>query len=275
MPKRLLAYSALFLAIFLLAVNPALAPDDGALTGVPPFIFGEHLVYKIEWDPPWYMFFLPTIEAGEAELLLTRDSEYNQKKALKLTLKGRSSGMLAKIMGMKVEDEFVFYTEPDTLCTLASAQKVREGKRKRQINVEYLRETRQLHIREIDEAVTPPKLRKNAMKDNIPACLHDPLSALYLFRLSRISLNQSQVYVIGNDDKIQEVKTFVEQKEKINTSFGKIYAWRVQTTALKEELFRARGQFKIWISADEKRLPLQFEAKVPLGRVIGKLKSSK
>ena len=35
-----------------------------------PFAVGEKLVYRVEWSPPWYLFFLPTMEAGEAELTL-------------------------------------------------------------------------------------------------------------------------------------------------------------------------------------------------------------
>ena len=37
-------------------------------------------------------------------------------------------------------------------------------------------------------------------------------------------------------------------------------------------LFKEGGQFKIWFSADEKKVPVQFEVKVKLGRVFGELK---
>ena len=39
------------------------------------------------------------------------------------------------------------------------SKKVREGKRKRQIDVDYLPDTRQLHLRELDESVDPAVLK--------------------------------------------------------------------------------------------------------------------
>ena len=39
---------------------PALSAD--------PYSLGERLVYIVKWDPPWYLFFLPSMEAGEIDL---------------------------------------------------------------------------------------------------------------------------------------------------------------------------------------------------------------
>jgi hypothetical protein len=250
---------------------------DGKLENAPlaqtsPFSLGERLVYTIKWDPPWYLFFLPAMEAGEADLQLVGPSDYKNKKALKISLKGRSSGALTKLAGMKIEDTFVFYAEPETFCTLAMSSRISEGKRKRQIDVEYLRETHQLHFREMDEAVVPPKLKKDVFKDGIPSCVHDPFSALYFYRQSQLSIDHVQKLIIGDNDKIKEIQTRVEKKEVLETVIGKVPAWRIQTVALMGGLFKEGGQFMIWLSADERKLPLQFEVKVRLGRVLGKLK---
>jgi hypothetical protein len=233
----------------------------------------ERLVYKIQWDPPWYLFFLPRMDAGDVSVSLTENAEYNGRKASKIVMTATSSGALVRFSGMKVEDEFVFYTEPETLCTLSSSETIREGKRKRQIDVQYLRETRQLHIREVDEAAVPPKIRKDETKNNIPACVHDPLSALYMFRPLPLESQFAHTFVLANDDKIREVRSLVEKQEMIETSSGKTAAWRISTFALMGGLFKEGGQFRVWLSADSKKVPLQFEVKVRLGRVFGKLTS--
>jgi hypothetical protein len=54
---------------------------------------------------------------------------------------------------------------------------------------------------------------------------------------------------------------------------GKSAAWNIRTAALMGGLFKEGGQFRIWLSADQRKVPLQFEAKVSLGKVVGKLKS--
>ena len=268
----------LLLAACLSVMVPAGAhPPQESPSGAPrpkasaPFTTGERLVYLTKWDPPWYLFFLPAMEAGEAELQLVGETSYKDKKALKITFNAHSSGRLMKLAGMKIEDSFAFLSEPETYCSLSVYQKIREGKRKRQIDVDYLRDTRQLHIRVVDESVDPPLVKKDEIKDNIPPCVHDPFSAVYLFRMSELRLRHTQTYLIGNDDKVKEVQARVEKKEIVDTAFGKLSAWNVNTSALKGGLFREGGQFRIWFSADERKLPLQFEAKVSIGRVLGKL----
>jgi hypothetical protein len=249
------------------------APVEGNRAVIPPFSSGERLVYSVEWDPPWYLFFLPTMEAGEAELRLEGEADYNGKKAIRISFKARSSGMLVKLAGMKVDDEFVFLTEPETFCTLSVSKKIREGKRKRQIDVDYLGETHQLHIREFDESVSPSILRKDEVKDGIPACIQDPFSALYFLRMSSLRAEYIHNSLIVNDDKIKEVRSRIERQESIEIPAGKFRSWRINTVALMGGLFKEGGQFRIWLSADDRKMPLQFEVKVSLGRALGKLKS--
>ncbi|MEJ2246694.1 MAG: DUF3108 domain-containing protein, partial [Acidobacteriota bacterium] len=193
-------------------------------------------------------------------------------KALKIVFKVHSSGMLAKLSGMKIEDEFTFLTEPETFCTLHVSKKVREGKRRRQIDVEYLRDTRQLHIREYDESVTPPELKKDDLKEDIPSCVQDPLSALYFLRRFPLNPDFKHKSVVGHDDVVKEIESRVEKLDALDATSGKVPAWRLKTVALMGGLFKEGGQFKIWLSADDRQVPLQFEVKVSLGRVLGKLK---
>jgi hypothetical protein len=248
------------------------APVSDELKSASPFSIPERLVYTVEWDPPWFLFFLPRMDAGEAELHLAGETQYDARKVLKILFKARSSGMLVRLSGVKIDDEFTVLTDPDSLCTVAVTKKIREGKRKKQIDVEYLRNTRQLRIREVDESVTPFKV-KNEIKDNIPECVQDPFSALYSFRKSPLEPGFLQAFTVGNDDKIKEVTSRVERQESIEGVAGVSLAWRVSTFALMGGLFKEGGQFRIWLSADERKLPVQFEAKMHLGRAFGRLKS--
>jgi len=236
-----------------------------------PFSIGERLTYVAKWDPPWYLFFLPSMEAGEIELQLAGETEYEGRKAWKIALKAHSSGTLVKMAGVKIDDEFIFIVEPETFCLLHVSKRIREGKRKRQIDVEYLRDAGQLHIREMDESVVPAKLKKDEIKGNIPPCLHDPFSATYLLRRSELSLQHEQTFNISHDDRIKAIRTRVEKRETIETPMGNFPAWNIGTAALMGGLFKEGGQFRLWLSADQRRIPLQFEVKVNLGKVVGKL----
>lgn len=235
---------------------------------------GERLTYVVKWDPPWYLFFLPNMEAGELDLQLAGEAEYKGRKAWKIAFKAHSSGMLLKMSGVKIEDAFDFIVEPETFCSLLVSKSIREGKRKRRIDVEYLRDAGRLHIRELDESAIPPKLKKDDIKDNIPFCVHDPLSAVYLLRRAELKPKLEKTFVVGYDDRIKEIRAQVEKRESVQTPAGAFSAWSVRTTALMGGLFKEGGHFRLWLSADQRKLPVQFEVKVSLGKVVGKLKSA-
>jgi hypothetical protein len=250
--------------------NQESTPQNGGFPASELLKIGEQLVYTVEWDPPWYFFFLPKMEAGKIEFMLSGETEYKGKKAFKISFNARSSGTLAKLAGLKVEDEFTFYEEPGTFCSFGASKIVREGRRKRQIDIEYLRESRQLRFRNLDESVDPPKLLKEEIKNDIPECVQDPFLAVYYYRM-KLQPGYVHKAILGHDNKIHEVTCRVEKQENVNTPAGKFLAWKVDVVSLMGGLFKDRGQFNIWFSADDRKLPVSFYIKVKLGSVIGKL----
>ncbi|MCL2877268.1 MAG: DUF3108 domain-containing protein [Acidobacteria bacterium] len=235
---------------------------------------GETLVYSIKWDPPWYMFFLPKMEAGEMTFRFQGMDEFRGKPAVKIVVVARSSGTLARLANMEVEDEFLFYSNPETLCAEGSVSKIREGKRKRLLELEYFQDERRAHFRAFDESVTPPVLQRDVAMTDLPPCIQDPFTALYFYSTLPLAKGYAKNLIIGNDDKVLEVRTRIEKQEPVDTPAGKFTAWKVGTDALREGLFRENGDFRIWISADERKALVRFDAKVRLGYVLGVLKSA-
>ena len=235
---------------------------------------GETLVYTFKWDPPWYMFFLPKMEAGELTFRFLGIDEYRGKPAVKIVIEARSSGALAKLADMKVEDEFIFYSDPETLCALGSVSKIREGKRMRLLELEYFQDERRLDFRAFDESVTPARLQKDVTVAGLPPCVRDPFSTLYFYRSLPLAKGYDKSFNVGNDDKVLEVRTRIESQERVDAPGGKLPAWKIRTDALQAGLFSQSGDFRIWMSADERKAPVRFEAKVRLGNVLGVLKPS-
>ena len=268
---------ALFTAIRLFAVGFSVKEDDEkrnectVKTDFPMFT-GETLVYTFKWEPPWYMFFLPKMEAGELTFKFLGIEEYRGKPVVKIVIEARSSGALAKLADIKVEDEFIFYSDPETLCAEGSVSKIREGKRKRQLEVEYFQDERRLIFRAYDESVTPPQLQKDVTKSDLPQCVRDPFSTLYFYRTLPLVKGYEKIIAVGNDDKVLEVHTRIEKQESVPTPAGKVVAWKIRTDALRDGLFSQEGDFRIWMATDEHRAPVRFEANVRLGNVLGVLK---
>lgn len=238
----------------------------------PSLPIGEKLIFRVEWKPPWYLFFLPTMEAGEVELNLAGETVFNEMKALKIVFKARSSGTLVRLAGVTVDDHFEFITDPETLCTMNVTKRMREGKRKRDIDVTYFPLNRRLHIRELDVATNPSKVKRDESIQNIPECVKDLFSALYSVRRSEIRQGMSHHYVVGDNARVKGVEVRVEKSEIVETPKGRYETWKLNTVALLGGLFKEGGQFNFWLTKDERRVPVQFEAQVSLGRVSGKLR---
>jgi hypothetical protein len=238
-----------------------------------PFIIGERLVYKVEWNPPWYLFFFPAVDAGEATISLEGLTRYQGRRALKIVLSVRSSGTLAKLAGVKVDDRYEFLTDPDTFCTFCATMRVRQGKRLRDIDVSYLPENARLHFREVDVSTNPPRVLNDKYKEGIPPCVKDGISVLYSLRRSDFKVGTVERQLVGDTDKVNEVEIQVEKEESVRTQMGVYNAWKINTVGLLGGLFRNPGQFRIWLSADEKKIPVRFEVKTSLGKVTGSLRT--
>jgi hypothetical protein len=244
--------------------------------GSPEILFGagERLVFSIEWNPPAYLFFIPAMEAGQATLILAGETQHQNRRAFKIVLTAHSSGLLAKLAGMTVDDYYEFITDADTFCTYDVVKREREGKRMRDIEITYNQEPGKLHVREID--VTPGAHRVLRDKDyeGIPPCVRDLISALYSIRRNKFEIGSSSRMMVAENQVVKEVEMRVMKKERINTQAGSYGAWQIDTVAVLGGLFKNGGQFRIWLSADERQIPVKFEAKVSLGKVTGILKEA-
>ncbi len=263
------------LLLFVLCTILPAADQDRVVGKALPFSSGETLVFSLDWRPPWYLFFLPPMDAGEAQVSISDNAEYDGHKALRIKFSARSSGTFTRLVGIKVEDDYEFLTDPETFCTFRAFKQEREGKRKRDIEVTYFAEEHRLHIRELDMAVTPPKVKRDEDRSEIPACIQDLFSALYSARRKEFFPGADYRSMVGDNDKVKEIEIRVGKSETVQTPAGSFKAWKVDTISLVGGLFRHGGQLRIWVTADEKKVPVQLEVKVNLGTVVGKLKSAR
>jgi hypothetical protein len=272
--KAVSALALLSLSALWLAAGPVRAggsqdtPASGRITPPP---HAEQLVYHVVWNPPWFLFLLPTMEAGEATLSIGGETEYKGKKALNIVFTARSSGTLARLARLRIDDHFEFETDPESYCTYRVTKRIREGKRMRDLNVEYLPEQKRLHLREVDVSKPEPSVLRDKDYEDIPPCVKDLFSALYSVRRSEIAAGTVRRVLVGDNEKVKEVEVRVGATERVRTPSGVYDAMRVNTVAVLGGLFQDGGQFILWLSADERRIPVKFEAKVGIGKVTGTL----
>jgi hypothetical protein len=281
--ERLALLVCLFLAfVFILGLvaRPALAPEllllpDGRTTETLPFALGETLTYDIKWNPPLWLLVLPgTYHAGVLTLKVDKKFDYQGRPAYRLTADAKSSGTLPRAAGVKIEDYFESILDAKDLCSQRITKRIREGKRKRDIEIIFYKSTRTVSFHEVDVSKNPPQEKKQELKE-VPACVQDVLSVIYAARLKAMEPGDTYPISVSDDGKVKDVQIKVLKRERIKMQDGQeesVRALKLQVLALFGGLYKSTGNFFIWVSDDDKKIPLKFDAKAKLGRVFGFLK---
>lgn len=117
---------------------------------------------------------------------------------------------------------------------------------------------------------------KMSVHKGIDKIFMDVLSGFFYLRTFQIDKSKSIFVDIFDSDKFATVEVKVLKEEKIETSDGKeISALLVKPELTTEGLFKRKGDIFIWISNDEKKIPLRIETKVPVGKITAELKEYK
>jgi hypothetical protein len=239
---------------------------------IPP---GEVLVYEIRWDPPAWMFFLPTISAGELTIHFQHEARLEGKTVHQIAARAISSGFFPKLTGISVDDSFESIVEANGFCSLKMTKKLREGKRLRDIVLTFDPKRGTGHYLAHDAAKTPPAELKNEEVKNLPSCVQDILSGIYVTRLHELRSGERFPLVVSDDGTVKQVEVRVKEKETVDAIAGRFSAWKVESVSVFGGLFKDGGTFLVWFSDDAHRVPVKFEAKVKVGRVFGTVKQIK
>ena len=89
---------------------------------------GETLVYEVRWNPPLWMFFLPTISAGEMMLKFHNTIDYKGEKAFRITAEAVSSGFLPQLTGFTVKNYYESLVNTEGFCSTRFTEIAREEK---------------------------------------------------------------------------------------------------------------------------------------------------
>jgi hypothetical protein len=221
------------------------------------------------------MFFLPTISAGELTIEFQHDAGLEGKAAHRIMARAISSGFFPKLTGVAVDDSFESYVDASHFCSLRMTKKLREGKRLRDIVLTFNGERGTGHYLAHDASKTPPAQLKNEEVKDLPPCVQDILSGIYVTRLHELRSGSKFPLVVSDDGTVKQVEVRVKERETVDAIAGRFTAWKAESVSVFGGLFKGGGTFLVWFSDDAHRVPVKFEAKVKMGRVFGTVKQIK
>ncbi|MBC76241.1 MAG: hypothetical protein CME64_09515 [Halobacteriovoraceae bacterium] len=123
--------------------------------------------------------------------------------------------------------------------------------------------------------VTEDRTKKKKEEAFIPKRFTDPLSVIWFLRGLPMDKGLSFKVPIVNRGKIIVLEAKNKGIETIDTELGKKKAYKMSAvTSYTGETLKS-GEMTFWFSADDKRVFLQFKAKIKIGSISGEIKKYK
>lgn len=105
----------------------------------------------------------------------------------------------------------------------------------------------------------------------IPPGTYDPLSAFYLIRKQAIQLNNHLYTRIFDSKKVWDVKVEVLGREEIETKAGRFNTIIIKPHLKSEGIFLRKGGIRIYLTDDDRHIPVLLRTKVLVGSVDAEL----
>ena len=173
-----------------------------------------------------------------------------------VTVKLDSAGLVSTLY--KIQDAYrVQFESP--FCATSSLMDAREGSRHRETSITFDRARSRASLVERD-------VNKNVIVSRtevqIPNCVHDVTAALLQLRRTRVEVGQSVQIPVSDGRKYAAVKVDAQEREQIRTPAGTFNTVRYEVNLLNGVVYSRAGRVFIWLSDDNRRLPVQFRLRM-------------
>lgn len=209
---------------------------------------------KLEYGIEWRL-----IRAGTATLVLTPPHEALRNARLNLL----ATGLVSKLF--PVDDRYVANFEGQG-CAADVWLQSQEGSRKRETKITLDRGSHRADYLERDLVKNQVVLSSQI---TIPDCPYDVLGALHALRRMKLDPGQSTQMPVTDGKKLVSARVEAQERETIKTPLGVYKTIRYEAFLFNNVLYQRKGRLFIWVSDDERRLPVQI--KVQLQFHIGTL----
>jgi hypothetical protein len=114
-------------------------------------------------------------------------------------------------------------------------------------------------------------LKKSEKTDPITAKTFDSLSCVYFVRTSELEVGKSLFVEIYDFKRMWNTEVQVVRKEELKTDLGTFKTIVVQPLLKSDGFFARTGAVTVWLTDDERRVPVKMTTKVKLGKITATL----
>lgn len=235
-----------------------LAPTQQTGATEPPFGPGEIIQMKIT---------CAHILAGRARMSVEA-AEREGRPVWNLIAQAWTEGFFPRFYRFRVRDRTVATWEPKSGCSLGIEKHLREGRAKRDqvVRIDPESGATRVEDRKISES-----------RFELPPCTLDVLSAFFVTRVRGVPESSPlTLSVFDNGRRYQLAVRFLgRERLDLPSPLGKRCPTVIVEPTLMEGsgLFVRKGNLKIWLTDDHRRIPVRMRSKIPIGSVSADLES--
>lgn len=251
--KRVIACVGLILvSVSQLAAAPGAGHANNIVTENHAFGPGEKLTYTISWSN--------IFQAGVAVLELSEEKTSDGKDVYRLISTARSTGIVSKFY--KVMDTVESFFDARELYSLSYRMDQNHGKRKKQRDMTFNHASGKV-------TVTADGIRETY---DVPPRVQDALSSLYYLRTrSDFTVERPIIIDIHDSGKNWSVEILTLGKEKLKTPLGEFNTIKLKTYPKYDGVFMHKGEIIIWVTDDNRKIPLLMKSTISIGSIIATL----
>lgn len=233
---------SLFLFFFIFT---SLAPARG-------FQIPEKLVYDLTWAG---------IKTGTATLEI---NNYNEITRIISTARSADWVSVFYTVEDRIEAEL---SAPRPLAVLGTPRnyrvKIREGSYRRSKEVVFDSISRRAYFTDhLSGEKKDLEIRDNTF---------DPLSSFFYIRTLKPQVGKSIYVEVLDNKKLWNVEVQIIRKEKVSTRLGDFDTIVIKPLLKSEGIFNKRGDMYIWLTDDDRHVPVKLQTKVAVGKVTATL----
>ena len=278
-PTRIIALvfaALLFCQPALLSAQSAKKPAATASTSksnvarVHPFEPTEELVYVAEFSRA----LLKKVDVADFRFTASKQPslqkismESGQEKGgdpylLKFTGDVSSKGFFAKLFNLRFREQIESIVDPASFTVRKTKRVDEQGKRARVSETIYDDGKVTWVERDPNDPSRPPREAVAPFAGQV----QDVLSAIYYLRTQPLEVGKSFEVTISDSGVVYQVPVQVIEKKRKKTVLGRVDAFRVEPEVFgPDRMISGEGRFTIWITSDNRRVPVSARIKMKYG----------
>ena len=208
-----------------------------------PFRAGESLRFSVQYGG---------ISAGSAYLEVPQVTEWKGSQVFTLVARAESNSFVSRFYKVRNRIESVW--DKHGRFSWRYTENRREGGNKYKNQILFDHERHEAHYH-------------NGQTYPIPPHVQDALSSFYYTRYQALPIGGSVVFDYHASRKSQPLEVRVLGREKISTPAGVFNCVAIEPILKAGGIFKAKGRLVIWLTDDERRMPVMMKSKVAIGSI--------